>query len=40
MSGKTLGQIWLEYHQTVNPVTRAVRRQIIANRLDRLESGK
>jgi hypothetical protein len=38
MSGKTIGEIFREYEQTSNPVTKAVRRQIIANRLDRIEA--
>ena len=36
---KTLGEIWLAYHRTTNPVTRSVYRQMIANRLDRIEKG-
>jgi hypothetical protein len=36
-NGKTLGEIFLSMNKTKNPVTRYVYREIMANRLDRIE---
>ena len=33
----TLGELFIKYERETNPVTKSVLRQIIANRLDRLE---
>jgi len=33
----SLGELFIKYERTKNPVTKSVYREIIANRLDRLE---
>jgi hypothetical protein len=39
-NGKSLGEIFLAMNKTKNPVTRSVYREIMANRLDRIEESR
>lgn len=39
MKGSTLGELFIKYEKETNPVTKSSYREIIANRLDRLESA-